>query len=161
MRYDPWPYVPPVVLSVLGAAVLLRLIDAREHSYSREHVRKGVTLIEEATRWHATAAQDGDPAHAARHADLALAYLNAAREVLPDGVLEKAARVDVHALHDLLERETRARAAALAQACAACAGGGAAADPPPPAARHASAGGGGAGAAAAAEGGRRVSWMRV
>ena len=78
-----------------------------------EHMAKGAALVEHAIHWHETAQQDTSPVLAARHADFAISYLNAAREILPDRALEQAARVDVHALHETLDTAQRAHAAAF------------------------------------------------
>lgn len=128
MRYDPSTRVLPVVGGVVTLALLLRLANARSHSYSAEHVRKGGALVQQAVKWHSISRQDEDAVQAARHADYALAYLNAAREVLPDRVLEHASHVDVHALHETLDTAQRARAAALDAQCPMASGGGVGAD---------------------------------
>lgn len=111
-----------VVGVVVGVALLLALLmrlmnSSSAQTYSAEHLKRAKALVRQAISWHAAAKQDSSPLFASRDADYAVAFLNAARSMLPDQVLERLANVAVHDLVSELEAHQRECVRKLTQAC--------------------------------------------
>lgn len=117
MQYDASSSVILVVVGTLILCVCLRLINSHQNVYSPDHLKRGAILVKQAIQWHHVAEQDDDPMLASKHANYAVAYLNAARAILPDNVLEQVAKVNVHAFTDTLEESQRSRFASLDAEC--------------------------------------------
>lgn len=107
-----------VAAGVVVLAIVSRLAGSgRSTAHNATQLRVARRLVQQAMRWHEASDQDSNPLFAARHASYAVAYLNAARALLPDVALEQCTRVDVHALIGKLEVAEQARARALTERC--------------------------------------------
>ena len=107
-----------VLLGLLVISVVTKLLNYNvTATYSNEHLKKGRLLVRQSLQWHAMAEQDTNPFFAARHSNYAIAYLSAARSLLPDQILQKIANVDVHDMALILESAQREHAKNLNQRC--------------------------------------------
>ena len=123
----PWiSYKPPdevvwsgsIVVVAAGLAVLTKVANWKPgERYSSELLRRAKQLTQQALEWHAQSQQDSDPLFAMRHSDYALAYMNAARAILPDATLQRLTSVDVHETIIALESHQQQHAKRLSDAC--------------------------------------------
>lgn len=107
-----------IVLISLVVIVVSKIANAHMgKEYSTAHVRKSRSLVRQAMQWHAAAEQDSNQLFSSRHSNYAVAYLNAARSMLPDDMLERATNVDIHELSNALELSQREHTKSLSQSC--------------------------------------------
>ena len=110
---------PALVVTVV---VLMSLAASLLHAngygrFSAAHTERGAALVQQALQWHRTSEQDKNAMYAARHANYAVAYLSAARSMLPDQVLEQLTGVQLHDLAASLEASQRRSARLVSTAC--------------------------------------------
>lgn len=107
-----------IVVSVLCVSIFTKLMNYNVHSaFSNDHLKQARVLVKQALQWHTMAMQDSNPLFAMRHSDYAVAYLTAARSMLPDQILEKISNVEIHEMVHTLEQEQRENATQLTQKC--------------------------------------------
>jgi hypothetical protein len=106
------------VLAVTVLAVLTRLLNANVNAtFSVSHLKRARSLVSQAIYWHETSEQDANPLFAMKHSDYAIAYLNAARSMLPDNILEKTCNIDIYELSNTLETHQREQTKAVTGIC--------------------------------------------
>lgn len=109
-----------VIISVLCLALslLTKFLNASpKGTYSQSHVKAGKNLVRQALYWNNVASQDENVMFASRHSDFAVAYLSAARSILPDAVLERATNLEMHDVANKLESSQREKAKRLSATC--------------------------------------------
>jgi len=107
-----------VVAGVLLVSLAASLLHANGYGrFSPAHTERAAALMQQALQWHRTSVQDKKPLFAARHANYAVAYLSAARSMLPDQVLEQLVGVQMHDLAASLEASQRRLACLVTTAC--------------------------------------------
>jgi hypothetical protein len=113
-------WMAPVIVVMVALLVSLAASLLHANGYGRfsaAHTERGAALVQQALQWHRTSAQDRNPMFAARHANYAIAYLSAARSMLPDQVLEQLAGVQMHDLAASLDASQRRSARLVTTAC--------------------------------------------
>jgi hypothetical protein len=106
--------------TALAASALSRMLSSSAYiTFSGDHLRSGEALVHQALQWHAASVQDTELLFRLRHADFAVAYMNAARATLPDHALEQATGVHVHELAKELDIRQREYAKQLGAKCPA------------------------------------------
>ena len=105
-------------MCVLCVSIFTKLMNYNVNtSFSNDHLKQARILVKQALQWHTMAMQDKNPLFAMRHSDYAVAYLTAARSMLPDQVLEKISNVEIHEMVQVLEQEQREHANQLSKKC--------------------------------------------
>tara|TARA_B100000787_G_C16047390_1_gene229668 strand:+ start:252 stop:677 length:426 start_codon:yes stop_codon:yes gene_type:complete len=114
--YSRWSIVTVVTATIIS--ILTRLLNANINAtYSTSHLKRARSLVTQAIYWYDTSEQDTNPLFAMKHSDYAIAYLNAARSMLPDNILEKTCNVDIHELTNTLETHQREQTKAVTGIC--------------------------------------------
>lgn len=104
--YTRWSIITTTIVTIL--AIATRLLNTSANStFSNSHLKRARSLVTQAIHWHQVAEQDTNPLFAMKHSDYAIAYLNAARSMLPDNILEKNCNTDIHELSNTLEMHQR------------------------------------------------------
>jgi len=91
---------------VVGFIVVIGLLSKWSESdrqYSQTFVKKIKTLVEQATRWNATAQQDTNPIVQLIHCNYATSYAQIARNLVADRDIEAITGIDIHELIYYLE----------------------------------------------------------
>ena len=88
-------------VAVLVVALIMRFADPRP---SRQNDAMSKVLVENAIRLHNVAQQDLEPALRLQHAAMAVANIEAVRQLFSDNVIEKATGHDVHELAQSLQK---------------------------------------------------------
>lgn len=104
---------------MLVIVVFTKIAHAKwsDSSFSSDHIACAKALVAQAIEWHHFADQDDNPMFAVRHADYAVAYLNAARRLLPDDVLQRLTSIDIFETMVALEAHQQQRSRRLQKAC--------------------------------------------
>ena len=109
-----------IVATIAAFAVLTKLANLKPgERYSSEVLRRAKQLTQQALEWHAQSQQDTDALFGMRHADYALAYMNAARAILPDATLQRLTSVDVHETIIALESHQQLHSKKMTKLCPA------------------------------------------
>jgi hypothetical protein len=90
-------YVTFSTLVVCIFSIVLRAVEGGHHASMSER-SFGKQLVDQAKQWYSLALQDRKPMNAYEHSLYAIAYLNAARHVTHDSILEQYTGVNIHAL---------------------------------------------------------------
>ena len=107
-----------IVGTVAGISVITRVVNSNPgRAHSPDLLLRGGALMKQAFEWHAQSQQDTDPLFAMRHSDYALAYLNAARSILPDHALQRLSGIDVHDTVVALEAHQNAHTGTMSKIC--------------------------------------------
>ena len=118
-QFDPytrWSVI--TVISMTALAAVTRLLNANVNAtFSVSHLKRARSLVTQAIYWHDASEQDTNPLFAMKHSDYSIAYLNAARSMLPDNILEKTCNVDIYELSNTLETHQREQTKAITGIC--------------------------------------------
>lgn len=118
-QFDPytrWSAITVTAVAALG--VITKLLNANVNAtFSVSHLKRARLLVSQAIYWHDTSEQDTNPLFAMKHADYAIAYLNAARSMLPDNILERTCNVDIYELSNSLETHQRQKTKSVTEIC--------------------------------------------
>ena len=107
-----------VVTIALAITITTKLANMRGgDSFSSDHLACAKSLVSQAIEWHHHSQQDENALFAARHADYALAYMNAARRLVPDETLQKISSIDVFETMVALEAHQQKHTRRLQRAC--------------------------------------------
>lgn len=107
-----------VVTVALAVVVITKIANLRGgDSFSSDHIACAKAMVAQAIEWHHHSQQDDNPLFAARHADYAIAYMNAARRLVPDETLQKVTSVDVFETMVALEAHQQKHTRRLQRAC--------------------------------------------
>lgn len=87
----------------LAALVLTIIVRYIESSTTSNDVLVCRMLVQNAERYHSMSAQDSNPRIRLRHSAMAVANLQAARQLFNDGVIENATGMDVHTTSQRME----------------------------------------------------------
>lgn len=101
------------VCVTIGVAVVLLLCGVLEQQSQNKDAHVAKALIQQASKWYAISLQDKTPFHSLQHADYAMAYLNAARHVSNDTILERVSGIDVHKLFRSVDAQQKSAAKEL------------------------------------------------
>lgn len=106
-----WSTIPQIKWALIVTGIVILVAGMSKWSghngprYSRGFMQQVENLVNQATKWHLTAKQDQNPMVAMMHADFALAYITAARKLLPDHDIERITSVKVAELQTFLESD--------------------------------------------------------
>ena len=102
----------------LAIIVITKIANARwGDSFSSDHIECAKALVAQAIEWHHHAEQDDNALFATRHADYAIAYMNAARRLVPDDTLQKVTSIDIFETMVALEAHQQKHTRRLQRAC--------------------------------------------
>ena len=107
-------------LKITGGIILiltvLRLTEPYlSHLSSTEDASQ--SFMDQSMRWYATSVQDKQSGFALQHITYAVAYLNAARQISTDTVIERRSGVDVQAFHAAVDAQQRVTMRDLGKQC--------------------------------------------
>lgn len=106
-----------VVGGILGLSLLSRMTSGpRASSHGAEVNKAAKELVSQALEWHKMCEQDDSVAYAMHHATLAAAYMNAARLLCSDDILQRATGIDVHDTQRALDASQRRKLSAVVKA---------------------------------------------
>ena len=100
MTLAPSTYSEYIAISTIGIcvfALIMRTIDGGYSSTISER-NIGKQLVDQAKYWYSISMQDRKPIIAYEHSIYAIAYLNAARHVTHDAILEQHSGMNIHSL---------------------------------------------------------------
>lgn len=107
-----------VTVGVLTATVLLKAI---EYILPGGAGGKGSdvarALVQQAKQWYMTSLQDRNAQLRYQHITIASAYLEAARRISSDRVIENASRIDVHELQTSIQAQLHSSSKDMAKKC--------------------------------------------
>ena len=105
------------ITAAVGAFTLLtKLIDGHSDASALEKTL-GRQLLDQSKQFYSLSVQDRKPMLSLEHATFALAYLNAARHVVHDAVLEQTSGVNIHALLRSITQQQQQASRELAKSC--------------------------------------------
>ena len=64
-------------------------------------------LVDQAVRWHMASQQDKHAVFSMQHANYAMAYLNSARHLSTDQILEQISGINIHELYNAIDMQQR------------------------------------------------------
>lgn len=107
-----------VVGSVIGLAVITKIINGNPQvSQSTETQNTVKNLINQSISWHKQSQQDSDPLFSFKHSNYAISYINAARDLVSDTMIQKLTGIDVHETLKLLEGYQQSLTKKITKSC--------------------------------------------
>lgn len=107
-----------VVAGMLALSIVSRIASGpKKGSASSEMTRAGRELVTQAVEWQRMANEQGNPVYAVHNSTLATAYLNCARLLCSDEVLQRGTGLDIHELQRTLESGQRRKISLASKAC--------------------------------------------
>ena len=95
-------YLVDVVQVTVAFLILLFVLCSLENISTHYTHQSGKSLLSQSSKWYKISMQDKDLIYALQHCDYAVAYLNAARHISSDTILEKGSGIDLHKYHNKL-----------------------------------------------------------
>lgn len=80
--------------------LVLKVCDQRDNSDGMKLAR---SLLDQSSKWYSISLQDKQAFFSFQHANYAIAYLNAARHIASDVMLERMSGTDIHKLYNKME----------------------------------------------------------
>lgn len=114
---ESWRYGIIVLLIIVVVVLLARCSVYTKSSCSVELVAKVKYLLQEATRWQAMSKQDQNALYAFMHSNYAVAYANAARQIMSDDDIKKNIGFNMQELTMELDGTQQATHQGLTQLC--------------------------------------------
>ena len=107
-----------VVASIIGLAIITKIINMKPQiSHSSEIINTIKNLINQSISWHKQSQQDSDPLFAFKHSNYAMSYINAARDIVSDSMIQKTTGIDVHETLKLLEGYQQSLSKRITKSC--------------------------------------------
>ena len=104
------------ILCVIGFVVLCKVFDAISSTQSQE-AQSGASMLRQAHEWYNMSVQDSAPIVAMQHINFATAYLNSARHLCRDTLLERSGGLDVQRLSRAIQTHREKVNKALQSRC--------------------------------------------
>lgn len=104
-------------VSVFFMCALIVITAVEPHLKRSEHDGLAKAMLAQTVKWLALSSQDKNASSGLQHATYAMAYLNAARHVASDTVLERLSGIDIHKLSRSIDMQQQARSNDLNKQC--------------------------------------------
>lgn len=114
------PCTKPTVLlfvALLGLVLISKWMATTEPKYQKSLLKRIQRLVQQASRWHSTAQQDGDALVRLIHSNYAMAYSTCARSLVSESALDSISGLRWTTLVDRLEQDQRNAVQAVVQKC--------------------------------------------
>lgn len=105
-REDTKSYLIDTVYVTVAFIIIIFVLCTLENVTGQTTNATGKSILSQSGKWYRICIQDKNPIYALQHVDYAIAYLNAARHISSDVILEKGSGIDLHKYHNkLLSRQ--------------------------------------------------------